>query len=102
MPVIHVTTKKIDLIFHISAVDDPQEAQVINKLNRDPEARDSQDYICEELFNLDSAFYEETKDSSQEDSIELSLNVNPKDDPSPQEWMKEIEHPEIGKTTYLG
>ncbi|KAL4179893.1 hypothetical protein AMTRI_Chr13g122380 [Amborella trichopoda] len=89
IPVIHVTTKEDDLIFQISVVDDPQEAQVINELNRDPEARDYQEYICEEFLNLDSAIHEETKESSLEDSGEL--NVNPKEDPSPQKWMKELE-----------
>ncbi|KAL4195019.1 hypothetical protein AMTRI_Chr05g71350 [Amborella trichopoda] len=95
IPVIHVTTKENDSIFQISIVDDPQEAQVINELNRDPEARDSQDYICEQFLN--STFHEETKESSLEDSVELSINVNPKEDPTPPEWMKEIEHLEILK-----
>ncbi|KAL4181211.1 hypothetical protein AMTRI_Chr12g270150 [Amborella trichopoda] len=85
IPVIHVITEENDHIFHISVVDDPHEAQVINELNRDPEARDSQDYICEEFFNLNSAIHEETKESSLKDYVELSLNVNSKEDPSPQE-----------------
>ncbi|KAL4189815.1 hypothetical protein AMTRI_Chr08g167280 [Amborella trichopoda] len=88
IPMILVATKENDPIFQISVVDDSQEAQVINALNGDPEARHSQDYICEEFLNLDSAIHEETKESSLEDSVELSLNVNPKEDPSPQEWMK--------------
>ncbi|KAL4204099.1 hypothetical protein AMTRI_Chr01g107980 [Amborella trichopoda] len=80
--VIHVTIKENDLIFQISAVDEPHYAQVINEFNRDLEARDSQDYICEELCNLDSAIHEEAKESSLEDYVELSLNMNPKEDPS--------------------
>ncbi|KAL4187348.1 hypothetical protein AMTRI_Chr09g38550 [Amborella trichopoda] len=91
---IHVTIKQTDLInliFQISAVGDPHENQVINELNRDPEARGSQDYICEECLNVDNAIHEETKESSIEDSVELSPKVNPKEDPSPQEWVKELE-----------
>ncbi|KAL4187346.1 hypothetical protein AMTRI_Chr09g38540 [Amborella trichopoda] len=96
--VIHVTIKQTDLIcpiFQISAVGDPQEDQVINELNRDLEARGSQDYICEECLNIDSAIHEETKESSLEDFDELSPKVNPKEDPSPQEWIKELEPLEI-------
>ncbi|KAL4183130.1 hypothetical protein AMTRI_Chr11g153680 [Amborella trichopoda] len=78
-------TKENDPIFQINVVDDPQEVQVINELNRDLKANDSQDYICAEFLILDSAIHEETKDSSLENSVELSLNVNPKKDPSPQE-----------------
>ncbi|KAL4183297.1 hypothetical protein AMTRI_Chr11g154490 [Amborella trichopoda] len=85
IPVIHVTTKENDPIFQISAVGDPQEAQDIHKLNRDPEAKDYQEYISEECLNRKSKIHEETKKSSLEDFVELSLNVNPKKDSSPQE-----------------
>ncbi|KAL4203641.1 hypothetical protein AMTRI_Chr01g104920 [Amborella trichopoda] len=79
--VIHVTTKEND---PISAVDDPHEAQVITELNRDLETMDSQDYICEEFLYLDSSNHEEAKESSIEDYVEPSINVNPKEDPSPK------------------
>ncbi|KAL4201917.1 hypothetical protein AMTRI_Chr02g261230 [Amborella trichopoda] len=91
---IHVTIKEKDLIsfiFQISAVSDPQEAQVINELNRDPKVEDSQDCISDNCLNLKNTIQEETNESRLEDSVELSPNVNPKEDQSSQEWMKELE-----------